>query len=56
MQICLFCRIRDRANTAEITPCANTIGPLEKSVRSYPETQGEHVVELSLGAFNMLDE
>jgi hypothetical protein len=40
-----LCRVRVGANAAERTPCASRMGALEKSIRSYPDTRGEHVVE-----------
>jgi hypothetical protein len=44
-------------NAAERTPCANRVGALEQSIRSYAETRGDHVVETSLGmTFDSLGE
>jgi hypothetical protein len=54
---CVLCRVREGANTTERTPCANGIGALEKSIRSYLETRGEYVIDLTLGmTFDSLSE
>lgn len=36
-------------NVGERTPCANRVGALEQTIRSYAETSGDHVLEPSLG-------
>ncbi|XP_047077061.1 uncharacterized protein LOC124687310 isoform X2 [Lolium rigidum] len=49
--------IRVGGNAAERTPCPNWIGALEKTIRSYAETRGDHVVEPTLGlTFDSLGE
>uniref|UniRef100_A0ACD6A8I6 Uncharacterized protein n=1 Tax=Avena sativa TaxID=4498 RepID=A0ACD6A8I6_AVESA len=42
-------RVRVGGNAVERTLCANRVGALEQTIRSYAEIRGDHVVEPSLG-------
>lgn len=52
-----FTRVRVGGHAAERIPCAARIGALEKSIKTYPEKMGEHVVEPAPGmTFDSLGE